>query len=120
MDAGEKGVPDDRHFVRYIEQRFSNSVDAQVERAERWAKALLSGPARPDTRHPRPGWFANQILEELRFTRYYIDQKEAHRAVWYGLRLGELITAARCLGYLNGPEAPRGPIPPRADPPASP
>jgi hypothetical protein len=125
--SGNRGEPpDDRHFAHYLEMHASNSVDEAVARAERWAKALLArrttrqGPA-----YPEAAWFADQIVAELHFVRHYLgysSPREARKAVWYALRLGEVIAEARLMGYLdspdNGPKGgpenrpPPGPIPP--------
>lgn len=123
---GNRGpAPEDRHFAHYIEQHASNSVDEAVGRAERWARALLR--RRPGAApYPDAAWFAGQIVEELHAVRYYLGQSqgEARKAVWYALRLGEMIAEARIRDFLNGPRAaggPPGPIPPGpADPDAEP
>jgi len=127
--GGKGGLPpDDRHFAHYVELHASDSVDEAVVRAEHWAKGVL---ARRTTRqapaYPEACWFAEQIVAELHAVRYYLGQSQgdARKAVWYALRLGEVIAEARLLGDLDGPEngpnnhpkngrAP-GPIPPAPD-----
>jgi len=121
-------APEDRHFAHYIEQHASDSVDEAVARAERWAKDLEQRGARTDAgAFPDAGWFAGQVLRELRAVRYYLalSEGEAHKAVWYALRLGELIAEARLRDHLNGPKGDRtnGPMsapPPRPIPPGPP
>jgi len=120
---GKNGpAPEDRHFAHYIEQHASNSVDEAVARAERWARALLRRRRRPEAApYPQAAWFAEQIVEELHAVRYYLGQSqgEARKAVWYALRLGEMIAEARIRDFLNGPRAggaPPGPAEPDIEP----
>lgn len=121
MPGKHRPAPDDRHFAHYVELHASDSVDEAVMRAERWAKRLLAEPgATASAAYPRAAWFAVQIVDELRAVRHYLGQGQrgARKAVWYALRLGEVIAEARLLGYLNGPQRgandgpPPGPIPP--------
>lgn len=106
MPREGRGMPDDRHFIQYIEQHVADSLDAAVAFAEAWAIRSVHETGRGDARYPEAAWFARQILEELKSTRYYVAQCDAHKAAWYALRLGELITDARNRGHLNGPDEP--------------
>jgi len=121
--AGKRGEPpDDRHFVHYAELHASNSVDEAVMRAEKWAREVLARRTTPRApAYPEAGWFADQIVAELHSMRYYLRQSEgqAHKAVWYALRLGEVVAEARLQGHLDDPPGgpPPGPIPPSADAP---
>lgn len=119
MPNSGRRMPEDRHFMHYVEQHVADSLDAAVSRAERWARALIAQgtPAQAMATYPAAGWFARQVLAELTSARYYVAQGEAHKAAWYALRLGEVIVEARLRGHFNGPEDPANgavlaPIPP--------
>jgi hypothetical protein len=120
MPGNRDPAPEDRHFAHYIEQHASNSVDEAVARAERWARALLRRHPVPPI-YPESAWFAEQIVEELHAVRYYLGQSqgEARKAVWYALRLGEMVAEARLRNLMHGPRAGGAtlPIPPGPDAP---
>jgi hypothetical protein len=121
MPGNHDSAPEDRHFAHYVEQHASNSVDEAVARAERWAHGLLRRrPGPQPAPYPESAWFAEQIIEELHAVRYYLGQSqgEARKAVWYALRLGEMIAEARIRDLLNGPAGagPPGPAEPDTEP----